>query len=69
MIDQQPHQLGDRDRGVGVVELDRGLVGQRADVAEILDVAADDVLDRGRGEEILLPQPQFLARRRANRPG
>ena len=64
MIDQQPHQLGDRHRRMRVVELDRGLVGQRTDVAEILDVPPHDVLDGGGGEEILLPEPQFLPRRR-----
>ena len=61
VVDQQPHELGDRHRGMRVVELDRGLVGQRADVAEILDVAADDVLDRRGREEILLAQAEFLA--------
>ena len=30
----------------------------------LLEVAADDVLQRGGGEEILLAQPQFLAGRR-----
>ena len=43
-----------------VVELDRGLVGQRADIAERLDVTADQVLQRCGDEEIFLPQPQFL---------
>ena len=31
-VDQHAHQLGDGDRGMRVVQLDRGLVGERADV-------------------------------------
>ena len=49
---------------MGVVELDRHLVGQRMHLAILLHVAADDVLQRCGGEEILLPQAQFLARGR-----
>ena len=60
-IHQKAHQLGHRDSRVGVVELDRRLVGQGAHVAEILHVAAHDVLDRCGGEEELLAQPQLLA--------
>ena len=67
MIDQQPHQFGDRHRRMGVVQLDRRLVGQGANVLEILDMPPDDVLERGGGEEIFLPQPQLLARGRAVR--
>ena len=63
-VDQQPHQFGDGDRRMRVVELDRDLVGELADVAVLLHVAADQILQRGGGEEIFLPQPQFLARRR-----
>ncbi len=33
-IDQDAHQLGDGDRGMRVVELDRHVVAQRADVAD-----------------------------------
>ena len=60
LVLEQPHQLGHRDGRVGVVQLDRRLVGQGADVAVILHVAADDVLNACRREEELLPQPQFL---------
>ena len=56
-----PHQFGDRDRRMGVVELDGGMVGQRVERAVFVEMAADEVLQRGGGEEILLPQPQFLA--------
>ena len=60
-IDEDAHQLGDGDRRVGVVELDRDLVGEAARIAELLDVAADEVLQRGRGEEELLAEAEFLA--------
>ena len=49
---------------MGVVELDRRLVGQRADVAELLQMPAHQILQRGGGEEEFLAQAQFLARRR-----
>ena len=60
-IHQEPHQFGDRDRRMRVVELDRRLVGQRQQVAVLAEMALQDVLQRGGREEILLPQPQFLA--------
>ena len=62
-VDQQPHQLGDGDGGMGVVELDGDFFGQLSDVAGLLHVAADQILQRGGGEEILLAQPQLLPRR------
>ena len=68
-VDENAHQLGDGDRRMGVVELNRGVVGQGADVAELFDMAADEILQRGRGEEIFLPQPQFLAGRASRRSG
>ena len=63
-IDQDAHQLGDGDRGMGVVELDRDLVGEGLDRAELLDVAADQVLQRGRDEEVFLAEPELLTGRR-----
>ena len=60
-VHQQPHQLGHGDGRMGVVEMDRRLVGQRAQVAILAEMALQDVLQRGGGEEILLPQPQLLA--------
>ena len=49
---------------MGVVELDRGLVGQRVQRVVLLQVAAQQVLQRGGHEEVLLPQAQFLPGRR-----
>ena len=45
---------------MGVVQLDCRLVGQGADILVELYVAAQDVLNGSGGEEILLPQSQFL---------
>ena len=63
-VHQQPHQLRDDDRRMRVVELDGAFVGQVVQVAILADVPVQQVLQRCRREEILLPQPQFLARRR-----
>jgi len=63
-VGQQPHQLGHRHRRMGVVELDRRLVGQRMELAILVQVAMHDILQRGGGEEIFLPQPQLLPGRR-----
>ena len=47
-----------------VVELDRGAVRQRSKIAVILQLAAQDVLQRRRDEEIFLAQAQLAAGRR-----
>ena len=39
-VDEKPHQFGDADRRMRVVELDRDLVGELTDVAGLLHVAA-----------------------------
>ena len=46
--------------GMRVVEMDRRLLGQRGQRAEFAEMALQDVLQRGGGEEILLAQAQFL---------
>ncbi len=61
LVHQDAHQFGHRDRRMGVVELHRGVLGKRIERAEFVEVAAGDVLQRGRGEEVFLPQPQLLA--------
>jgi hypothetical protein len=73
-IDEQPHQLRHAERGVRVVELDRDLLrealedpeaARRVEQVVALLVAADDVLQRGRDEEVLLSQAELLAREHA----
>ncbi len=60
-VHQQAHHLGHRDRGMGVVHLDGGVVGQGCQVGELVEVARHEVLQGGRGEEELLAQTQFLS--------
>ena len=62
-VGQQAHHLGDGNRRMGVVQLDRHLVGQVGEVRVLLQVAAQDVLQGRRREEVFLAQPQLLARR------
>ncbi|MNO95887.1 hypothetical protein D3C76_875410 [compost metagenome] len=61
LIDQQPHQLGHGNRGVGIVELDGGGIGQVEQAVMHVQVASQQVLQRGRDEEVLLAQAQLLA--------
>ena len=63
-VHQQADQLGPGDGGVGVVQLDRDLVRQDLQVAMFGQEPRQDVLQRGRGQEIFLLQAQFLARLR-----
>jgi hypothetical protein len=60
LVDQEAHELRHGDRGVRVVELDRRLVRQRAQVRVPGQVAPQDVLEAGGGEEVLLLEPQLL---------
>ncbi|MNN52179.1 hypothetical protein D3C81_1668620 [compost metagenome] len=62
LVDQQAHQLGHGDRRVGVVELDGRRIRQVEQVVVHVQVAAQQVLQRGRDEEVFLAQAQFLAR-------
>ena len=61
LIDQQAHQLGHGDGRVGVVQVDGHLVGQLVEQLVVVQVAADDVLQRGADEEVFLAQPQLAA--------
>ena len=63
VIDHQPDQLWPGDGGVGVIHLNGHPVGQGFQVIVIVAIAAQDVLQRRRGQEEFLLQPQFLARR------
>ena len=46
LVDEDPHQLGHRERRVRVVELDRDLVGEVVDLPLAMAEAAQDVADR-----------------------
>ena len=61
LVEQDPHQLGDGQRGVGVVELDGDLVGQGLPVVAAAAEPRDDVGQRAGDQEILLDEPQVPA--------
>ncbi|MCY1417622.1 hypothetical protein D9M71_331620 [compost metagenome] len=60
-VDQLPHQFSHGNRGVSVVELDRGVIAQGQHRGVHVAMAAQQILQRGGDEEILLAQAQFLA--------
>ena len=61
LVDEQPHQLRNRDRRMRVVELDRDVIGQRRQVAVLLKVPPQEVLERRRREKDLLPESQLVS--------
>ena len=61
-VDQDAHQFGDGEARMGVVELHRGLLREDAQLAVGGKMPLDQILQRGRDEEIFLAQPQFAAR-------
>ena len=63
-VAEQAHQFGDADRRVRIVEVDRDLIGQIVQGTVLFEVMEDDVLQRGRNEEIFLTQTQFASGRR-----
>ena len=62
-VDQDPHQLGDGEARMGVVELHRDFGREAAQLPVGGEVPLDQILQRGGDEEIFLAQPQFAARR------
>ncbi len=62
-VDQQPHEFGNGDGRMRVVELDRGMVGQQRQLTVQLLVPADEILQRRGCEEEFLTQPQDFAGR------
>ena len=63
LVDEDAHQLGDAEDGMGVVQLDRDLPRQVLEVARPeFQEAPQDVLQRRGHEEVLLLEPQFPAR-------
>ncbi len=62
-VHQHPHQFGDGDGGVGIVELNGDLGGKVAEIGAMHPlVATHDVLDGAGTEEVLLDQAQLFAR-------
>ena len=61
LVDQQPHQFGHGDRGMGVVELDGELLVEALGRDLLHADDAQHVLQRAGDEEVLLLEPQLLA--------
>ena len=61
VVDQEADQFREGDGRVGVVELDGDGPGQPRDVAMVCEEPAQDVGERGGGEEVLLLEPELPA--------
>mmetsp|Transcript_21532 Transcript_21532/g.83660 ORF Transcript_21532/g.83660 Transcript_21532/m.83660 type:complete len:662 (+) Transcript_21532:1047-3032(+) len=61
LVQQQPHQLGGRQRGVGVIQVDGVRLAQVVQRAEFTQMARHQVLQRGADQEGLLLQAQLAA--------
>ncbi len=59
LVDQQPHQFGHGDRRMRVIEVNRHLVGQLFDPVVGLEVAPQQVLQRGADKKVFLLQAQL----------
>ncbi len=64
LVHEQAHELGNRQRRMRVVQLDRERAGQFFQRALFGEMGCQDVLDAGAHEEILLLEAQLLALRR-----
>ena len=60
-VEQNAHQLRDGQGGVRVVDVHGRHIGQIVHGAVFFEMTADDVLDGGGDQEVLLRQPQRLA--------
>ena len=61
LVQQNAHQLGDGQGGMGVVQLDGRLLGQGVQAAELGQMVLADVADGSGGQKVLLAQAQDLA--------
>ena len=61
IIHQNPHQLRNRHRRVGVVNMNRNPIGKSRHAVMCPPVMTNNALNPGTGEEILLAQPQFFS--------
>ena len=62
LVHEQPHQLGDGQDRVGVIELDGVELGEAGEVVPVVGhVVVNDLLKGGRAEEVLLAHAQDLA--------
>ena len=63
LMDEDAHQFGYRDGGMGIVELDCSVASKQSNVADLFEVAADNISQRSRGEKVFLPKSKFLTLR------
>ena len=61
IIHQNPHQLRNRHRRVGVVNMNRNPIGKPCHTVMRPPVMTNNALNPGTGKEILLAQPQFFS--------
>ena len=61
LVEQDPHQLGDGDGRVRIVELNCGPLGERAPLRIAAAESSDQIGQRARDEEVLLDEAQPLA--------
>jgi hypothetical protein len=57
LVEQDPHQLGDGEGRVCVVELDGDLLGKRAPVGVAPAESPDQIRQRASDEKVLLHEP------------
>ena len=62
LVEQDPHQLGDGERRVRVVELNGDMIGQLGPTDVAFAKARQDVLQRAADQEVFLQEPQAPAR-------
>jgi hypothetical protein len=61
LVVEEADELGPRDGGVGVVELDRHLLGELPEIVELRLEPSDEIAERGGGEEVFLLEAERLA--------
>ena len=61
LVEEDAHEFGDGEGGMGVVELDGDLVGEGVDFVAVGLEAADDVMEGAGDEEILLLEAEAAA--------
>ncbi len=60
LVQQEPHELGNGNRGVRVVELDSDFLGQRVPIVVVATKPADEVREGTGDQEIFLHETQTL---------
>ena len=61
LVDEDAHELGDDERGVRLVQVDEGLLGQLRPVVAVLAETTEDIRQRAAHEEVLLAETELLA--------